>query len=233
MYPHIEHKSLRMALWRFVSASLVATNSVWIEQFIPASIPEHHVHDDSQHIPSHDTMGKALALAILPQQIKQQKPPIGRIIFLGSVVAAVGDSGDTDLLDGKIPESTVAVLLLHGHVSLGYNNTTPKMVNAPNCSVPATEEDHNCFIPMCTDTDDSLKPTCLKAGPGTVLLLLNAAEIDKVHTFARRITHNETLKTLSMGPPSFIESRDDPVGKRRTSFALRNSFRKSKSYSKK
>lgn len=228
-----EHKSLRTALWRFVSASLVATNSVWIQQFIPASIPVHHTqHMGDEHIPSHDAVGKALALAILPQQLRQQTSPIGKIISLGSVIAAGGDTGDTDLLDGKIPESIVAVLLLHGHVSLGYGDSPPKYIQAPNFSVPATDDDHNCFISV-GEMNDSVKPSCLKAGPGTVLLLLSADEIHKVHSFAKRITKNASLKVVPADPVSFIES-NDPVPKRSSFSAGRasNSFKRSKSYRK-
>jgi len=201
-----EHKSLRIALWRYVSASLVATNPDWLGQVIPAPMPPKHVHhDESEHLPGHNTIARALALSILPEQLRTHRSPIGKVLSLGKA-AYTGDGAaqdDVDLLDGKISNDIAALLLLHGTLSVAYDeNTMPRVITAPNSSVPADLDTHHCLIALGevdgqTEMPTS-KPSLLKASPGSVLLLLSGSEIAKVHAFARRVSHNATLQsTLS------------------------------------
>jgi hypothetical protein len=212
---------------------MVATNSHWIQQFIPPPHPINHIlHHENEHIPTHDTLGRALALAILPEQTRGHKPPIGKVLTLGSVIPAGGENGDMDLLDGKIPESIVAVLLLHGHIKLAYDNSSPQSITAPSFSVPAKEDDHNCFISL-GEINDTAKPTLFKAGPGSVLLMLSADEIDRVHDFAKKITKNASLKTPNptSSLPSFVEREGDEsssstIGGMRASYASRTNYSK-------
>jgi NhaP-type Na+/H+ or K+/H+ antiporter len=206
-----EHKTLREALWRYVSASLVATNYSWIGQVIPEA-PHHVQHSNIEPLPNHSMIGRALALCILPEQLRIHKPPIGKVRPLGTA-AYTGDGSaqdDVDLL-AVFAHDVAAVLLLHGTMTVAYDNSAPRVISAPNPNIPATDLDHHCLIALGEMDEETemvtSKPTLLKASPGSVVLSLSGKEIGDVHAFAKKVAKNASLQNIFAPPPLLHEAR--------------------------